>query len=248
MTNPKNSSPILEIKDLTFFYGSHLVLEKANLSLSDRDFVSLIGPNGGGKTTLLKLILGLLVPQSGSIRVFGKDPREARYDIGYMPQTVKFDPQFPVTVLDVALMGRLGKERLVGPYRSSDRTAALKALREVGLAEVVERPFSSLSGGQQQRVLIARALACEPKLLLLDEPTSSLDIHVEEEFYKLLEELNQRLTIVLVSHDVGFVSHFVKTIVCVNQKVTSHPSSQITSEIISQTYGATMRMLHHHHD
>lgn len=248
MINPKSSAPILEIKDLTFFYGSHLVLEKANLSLLDQDFVSLIGPNGGGKTTLLKLILGLLIPQSGSIRVFGKDPREARYDIGYMPQTIKFDPQFPVTVLDVALMGRLGRNRLYGPYHRSDKAVALDALHEVGLSGKVTQLFSSLSGGQQQRVLIARALACEPKLLLLDEPTSSLDIHVEEEFYRLLEELNQRLTIVLVSHDVGFVSHFVKTIVCVNQKVTSHPASQITSEIISQTYGATMRMLHHHHD
>jgi zinc transport system ATP-binding protein len=189
-----------------------------------------------------------LAPESGTIRVFGTTPQEARLDIGYMPQTVKLDPQFPVTVLDVTLMGRLGRGRLWGPYRPSDRSAALDALHEVGLSGMTDRPFASLSGGQQQRVLIARALACDPKLLLLDEPTSSLDIQEEEEFYRLLEELNRRLTVVLVSHDVGFVSHFVKTIVCVNQKVTSHPASQITSEIISQTYGTSMRMLHHHHD
>ncbi len=248
MAELSSPAPVVEIKDLSFSYGDHKVLEGVDLLLSPKDFVSLIGPNGGGKTTLLKMILGLLGPQRGSIRVFGKDPRDARFDIGYMPQTVTFDPQFPVTVLDVALMGRLGRNRLYGPYHRSDRSAALEALHEVGLSGKVTQLFSSLSGGQQQRVLIARALVCEPKLLLLDEPTASLDIHMEEEFYRLLKELNQRLTIILVSHDVGFVSHFVKTIVCVNQKVTSHSASQISSEIISQTYGATMRMLHHHHD
>jgi len=240
--------PVIDIKDLSFSYNHSLVLDTAGLKIQERDFVSIVGPNGGGKTTLLKLILGLLTPREGEIRIFGRSPEEARPWIGYMPQHARLDPQFPVSVYDVVLMGRLGEFNKFGPYSLTDKGRALDALKEVNLYKERHRSFATLSGGQQQRALIARALSCEPRLLLLDEPTSSLDILVEGEFYELLKALNKRLTVVIVSHDVGFVSQFVKTIVCVNQKVASHPIQEITSEIISQTFGSNMRILHHHHD
>lgn len=163
-----SADPAIEISGLSFGFDSLLVLEKVDLTIPKGDFVSMVGPNGGGKTTLLRLILGLLRPERGTVRVFGKPPAEARRLIGYMPQYAHLDPRFPVRVLDVALMGCLGRH--LGPFSRADRARAREALGEVGLADYAKRSFSALSGGQRQRVLIARALACEPRLLLLDEP------------------------------------------------------------------------------
>ncbi|MBI5763090.1 MAG: ABC transporter ATP-binding protein [Planctomycetes bacterium] len=239
---------VIQTTDLHFRYDSDVVLENVNITVGPRDFVSIVGPNGGGKTTLLKLILGLLQPRHGSIRVFGLPPEKARQRVGYMPQYAQLDPHFPVSVQDVVLMGRLGIGSSIGPYRRADVDIAHRTLGEVGLAKFARRPFAALSGGQRQRVLISRALACEPDLLLLDEPTSNLDQAVQDDFYDLLRELSKRLTVILVSHDVGFVSTLVQTILCVNRTVSKHCASELSGKTISDLYGGDIAMVHHDHD
>ncbi len=240
------SRPVIEIEDLSFsFDAGPPVLEGVTLAISKLDFASVIGPNGGGKTTLLKLILGLLQPGSGRIRVLGTSPLRARHRIGYMPQFAAMDPRFPVEVLDVVLMGRLGPDRRIGPFSRPDREAAVRTLGEVGLAGLERRPFSDLSGGQRQRVLLARALVSDPELLLLDEPAAGLDQKVEQDFFELLRELNRTTTLLLVSHDLGFVSAFVKTVVCVHRTVDVHPMSSLDGAMIQELYGGNVRLVHH---
>ena len=238
------SHPI-HIENLDFSYGNIAVLEQASLSISDKEFICVVGPNGGGKTTLLKLLLGLLEPQAGTVSVFGEAPVTGRKWIGYLPQYASLDAKFPVTALDVVLMGRLGKTRGIGPYSKVDRTAARNMLDRVGLGQLAKRPLAALSGGQRQRVLIARALVSEPRLLLLDEPTSSLDDYVERELYDLLQELNQDMTVVVVSHDIGFVSSYVEKVVCVNRQVHVHPTSEVDENIIHSMYGEHVHVVRH---
>jgi len=197
--------------------------------------------------------------------VFGHAPRRARLRVGYMPQHVQHDPQFPVTAMDIVLMGRLGQgadkplavspvpppawKRLVGGltgwHGRADRRAALDALEQVNMADFGQRPFASLSGGQRQRVLIARALCCNPDLLLLDEPTSNVDSLVESRLLDLLGKLNRRMTILMVSHDLGFVSQFVDRVICVNRRVVVHPTSEMTGDAIRDIYGGEVRMVRH---
>lgn len=232
------------IRDVTFAYEREPVLLDVNLAIAERDFACIIGPNAGGKSTLLKLMLGLLQPARGEVRVFGRAPGATRHRIGYLPQYAHFDPQFPVTVMDVVLMGRLGDERASRWYGRGDRRVAEDALREVGLRGERKRSFAALSGGQRQRALIARALACEPDILMLDEPTSNLDISVEEQLYALLRKLNERLTIVMVSHDAAFVSKYVDTAICVNRRVHTHSTRELSGELIQQLYGREVRFLH----
>lgn len=238
--------PIIALDDLSFSYNGQHVLEHVDLAIADRDFACMVGPNGGGKTTLLKLVLGLLTPTSGHVRVFGQSPQQARPRMGYMPQHAQVDPHFPASVMDVVLMGRLAPGNSWGRFSRADRDGAAEALRLVDLADLRRRPFADLSGGQRQRALIARALAASPELLLLDEPTSNLDVRMEGELYELLQKLNERLTIVLVSHDLGFVSQFVKSVVCVKHTVTVHPTSEVTGEIIQEIYG-DVRLVRHDH-
>lgn len=244
-----NAIPAIAVRDLAFAYpGEPSVLEAVAFTIVEGDFVSLVGPNGGGKTTLLRLLLGLLSPSRGEVRLFGLPPEQARRQIGYLPQHPQLDPHFPVSVRDVVLMGRLGPGRPRGLFGRDDKDAARRSLAEVGLEEMERRPFAALSSGQKQRVLIARALACSPRLLLLDEPTANLDLHVEGELYALLRELNRRLTVVLVSHDLGFVSRYVRTVVCVKRRVAVHPTSEITGDIIRDMYGGDVRVVRHDHD
>lgn len=237
--------PVIEVKDVSFSYGGPAVLEDVNLCIHRGDFASLIGPNGGGKTTLLKIILGLLKPARGNVFILGGSAEEFRRHLGYIPQKAQFDPQFPASVLEVVLMGRLGWGQPYGFYSKADREHSMNALAEVGLADLCQQAFSALSGGQQQRVLIARALAGEPEILLLDEPTANLDVHMEEAFYDLLVSLNHRMTLVMVSHDLGVVSRLVRTVVCVKQKVMVHPTSDLTGEMIRDMYGGGIRMVRH---
>ncbi|MCP4574356.1 MAG: ABC transporter ATP-binding protein [bacterium] len=240
-------SAVIACRDLSFGYGAESLLKDVNVSIPAGDFVTVVGPNGSGKTTLLKLFLGLLKPARGGVEIFGVSPRRARRRVGYVPQHPRLDPLFPVSAVDVALMGRLGRTPLLGGWRRDDREAALSALDEVGLSDRAGDHFAALSGGQKQRVLIARALAGGPELLLLDEPTAGLDAHIEEGFYRLLEELNKRLTIVMVSHDLGFVSHFVKSVLCVGREVVVHPTSEVTGEVIADLYGGDVRLVRHDH-
>jgi len=246
---PASRMPIVAIENMSFSYDGPLILENVNLALQERDFISIVGPNGGGKTTLLKLMLGLLNPSKGHIHIFGLPPAFARFRIGYVPQHIHLDLQFPVSVLDVVLMGRLGHGRAVGPYPRSDKAVAEKALAELGLFENHHRPFSALSGGQRQRALIARALTSHPDLLLLDEPTANLDMVSERELYELLRVLNQRLTVILVSHDLDFVSQYVRTLVYVKRTVIARPTSDLTAELIRELYQREQAPVHHdpHH-
>lgn len=239
-------TPVITCSNVSFAYETIPVLESVSFTVEEHDFVSVVGPNGGGKSTLLKLILGLLRPAQGTIQVFGKSPRQACRHIGYTPQYMHHDPMFPVTVLDVALMGCVDR-RWGGWYSQADRERALEALREVELDSVAHLPFSALSGGQRQRVLIARALATSPRLLLLDEPTSNVDAASGDRLLQTLSELNKRMTIIMVSHDLGFVSQVVKSVLCVNRRVFVHPTSDITGEMIQDIYGGDLRMVRHDH-
>lgn len=239
------SVPAICIRDLTFSYDGMPVIDRAELCVDEGTFVSIVGPNGGGKTTLLKLMLGLLKPSAGSVNVLGKKPENARREIGYVPQKSLFDPYFPISVRDVVLTGRLGTTGGIFRSRSKDREITEEAIAEVELERVKDAPFNSLSGGQQQRTLIARALASRPRMLLLDEPTAGLDRIVESRLYKLLKSLNERLTVVLVSHDLGFVSKFVDRVVCVNREVHIHPTSDLSSDLINKLYGTDVKLVRH---
>ena len=238
---------VIAVRNLSFSYDGHLVLQDVDLDILAGDFVSIIGPNGGGKTTLLKLCLGLLTPQRGTVRIFGTSPQASRQRIGYMPQHVSLDSSFPVTALDVVLMGRMGCSFPAGPFRRADRAAAERAMQDVSAEELGRRPFFDLSGGQRQRVLIARALAGDPRLLLLDEPTASLDPAVQDDLYELLRELNRRMTVVIVSHDVSAVSQHVRKVICVNRQVEIHPASTISGELARVLYQgvSAVRLVRH---
>lgn len=246
MTAAGEQETAIRIRDLDFSYNGTPILQGVNLEIMARDSLCIVGPNGGGKTTLLKLILGLLKPNRGEIEVLGLPPEKSRLRIGYVPQYARYDPQFPVTVLDVVLMGRLDRI-FCGPYAKKDKEAALAALAEMGLADLAGRLFAEISGGQRQRVLIARALAAEGELLILDEPTANIDAASEEHLFELLAKLNERLTVMLVTHDVGFASKFFKSIVCVNRQVVLHPTSELTGDLIRNMYGGDIRMIRHDH-
>ena len=242
------NTPVIEVENLTFSYrkGDVPTLENVNFSVKCGESGCIIGPNGGGKSTLLKLMLGLLVPDSGSIKIFGTSPAAAARRIGYMPQYHQLDAAFPATVLEVALMGR-ARRGLFGSYSAQDREKARAALSEMGCAGLEKRSFSTLSGGQRQRVLISRALASEPELLLLDEPTANIDPGAEEQFYSTLEILKERMTVLTVSHDLGFVSRETDHIICVNRKVSVHTSGDFTSEAADEIYHHKVNLIQHEH-
>ncbi len=240
------NSPVIELEDVDFSYNRISVLQEVNLRINHLDSVCIVGPNGGGKTTLVKVMLGLLAPEKGRVRLFGRPPRETALRAGYVAQYVHFDPQFPVTVMDVVLMGRLGFHG-GGRYRKEDRQRALTALEQMELADLADRHFSQLSGGQRQRVLIARALASTGELLILDEPTAYIDAAAEANLFEMLCQLNRTMTILVVTHDLGFVSQFFKSVICVNRKVVVHPTSEVSGAMIRDIYGGDIRMIRHDH-
>lgn len=237
---------VISIQDLSFVYDSETVLSNVNLTINALDSICIVGPNGGGKSTLVKLIIGLLNPDSGVVRVFGQDPQKACLRIGYVPQYTHYDPQFPISVCEVVSMGRLGNS-YTGRYTKKDREVVRKSLDVTGISNLSSRPFSSISGGQRQRVLIARALATEGDILILDEPTANIDHESERQFFDLLASLNERMTIMMVTHEVGFSSTFFKRIACVNKQVAIHPTSMLTGELIRDMYGGDLQMIRHDH-
>lgn len=240
-----HDQPVVWFEDVTFAYNGDPVLESVNLKIERGDSVYVVGPNGGGKTTLLKLILGLLKPMRGEITVLGADPKDVRLRIGYMPQYIQFDPLFPVTVLDIVLMGRLGRS-FSGRYSNDDREAADKALEGVGINELSGKCFAELSGGQRQRALIARALCDDPELLLLDEPTSHVDVQGESKLLEILSGLHKKMSIMMISHDLGFVPNIFERVVFVNRKVRAVKTCDIQGDVIKEMYGDDHTIIHYH--
>lgn len=232
-----NPDPAARLRGVTFRYpSSDNVLEAVDLEVESRDFLGLVGPNGGGKTTLLRVLLGLLEPQDGSVSVFGRPPREVRSRIGYVPQHSSIDLGVPAEVLDVVLMGRLSDSSWGPRFGPSHHEAASRALAQTGTEDLAGRRFGELSGGQRQRILIARALAAEAELLLLDEPTAGVDIHRERELLDLLHRLNERLPIVLVSHDITLVSSHLKRAAWVNRTVACYRANELSPEVVESIY------------
>ncbi len=233
----------IRIQDLFFGYTRQPVLENVNLAVSSKEFTSIVGPNGGGKTTLLKLILGLIRPDKGRIQVLGDCPEKVRRHIGYMPQHAHLDTRFPATVQDVVLMGRLSAKKFW--FGKEDRTRAVEALEKVDMADHRHSGFNALSGGQKQRALIARALCTRPRMLILDEPTANVDHETGESLFSILSELNSRMTILLVSHDIGLVSKYVKHVICVNRQVVTHPTTVLEGALINEIYNGEFKIVRH---
>jgi len=239
------SQEVISVKHLWAGYGAEPVLEDINLSVRERDFIGLVGPNGGGKTTLLKVLLGLLPPMRGEVRIMGRSVREGRRYIGWVPQSVELDRDFPISVWDVARMGRLGKRRLLQPYTAEDDEIVAEALRSVGMLDLRDRPIGELSAGQRQRVYIARALATEPRILLLDEPMAGVDPRVSASIYELLNRLNDRITILMVSHDIGAISSYVKTVGCLNRWLVYHGDKRLTPDMLEAVYQCPIDLIAH---
>jgi len=237
----------IEIDNLLFGYGELPVLENVSLRVEQGEFIGVVGPNAGGKSTLLKLILGLLSPAAGEVRVFGQRPSRSSAEIGYVPQYPNFVRDFPVTVEQVVLMGRLGHGSKLWGYSDADWQVTRQAMSETEILSLAGRRLHTLSGGQLQRVLLARALACQPRLLLLDEPTANIDMRVENEIFDLLKLLNRRMTIVVVSHDIAFISGYVGRVACVNRTLLCHRTQDVDGHTVQQLYGGDVRMVAHRH-
>lgn len=236
---------IIKINDLDFSYNGANVLENINLEIFEKDFVGIIGPNGGGKTTLLKLMLGLIKPVKGTISVLGSSPQKTRNQIGYVPQYNTADKLFPITALDVVSMGLTDSNSFLPWFSKNQINRAMDVMENVKLQDLAHKPFGELSGGQKQRCLIARAIVSSPKILFLDEPTASVDSKVESNIYELLKSLNEEITIILVSHDLGFVSAYVNKVACINKKLAFHKTKDINSKEINKIYNAEMSMIQH---
>ncbi|HIJ22093.1 MAG: metal ABC transporter ATP-binding protein [Gammaproteobacteria bacterium] len=249
------TEPVISLRGVSFSYHTLPVLEQIDLDIMEGEFLGIVGPNAGGKSTLLKLMLGELEPHQGRVEVFAQRPHKNRNRIGYVPQYPNFSKSFPITVEQVVLMGRLGlhpqqswlSQLIPGRYTAADYEAAQKALHEVEAGSLAQRQIGSLSGGQLQRVLLARALAGTPEVLILDEPTANIDQRLEGDIFDLLRQFNQRMTILVVSHDIAFISSYVTRVACINRTLVCHNTDKIDGSMIQALYGEDVRMVHHHH-
>jgi len=245
---------IIEVTDLSFSFGDHPVLKNISLNIHQGDYLGIIGPNGGGKTTLIKLILGLLPKQEGIIKLFDT-PIQDFHDwtnIAYVAQKVtNIDNTFPLTVTEIVAMGRYSQQGILGNSSINDKEKVAWALDQVELTSLRNTLIGNLSGGQQQRVFIARALCQEPKIIFLDEPTSGIDAHSQEKFYLLLEKLNlqMNITLVLISHDIDVIAQKVTEVACINQSLVYHgnPEKFINDDYLKKLYGTGMKFIRHDH-
>jgi zinc transport system ATP-binding protein len=235
-------SNLLQIESLSAGYGSETVLENVNLGVDENDFIGVIGPNGGGKTTLLRVILGLVKPFNGTMLFKGSTIRS--FQVGYLPQISEGDNTFPVTVKDVILSGLMINKKVTGRMTGKDKTEAERVMNELGLNGMGKKSLTELSGGQLQRVFLGRAIIGSPALLLLDEPGNFVDFTFENDFYDKLKELNKRMAILMVSHDVGTISAHVKSFACVNRLLHYHESAEITNEQLN-SYGCPIQLIAH---
>lgn len=233
---------LFEMNLLSASYGNNIVLQDVSFRVMENDFIGVIGPNGGGKTTLLRVILGLLKPVKGTL-IFNSDLLDNK-SIGYLPQISTGDVNFPVTVLDIVLSGLMIKKGIITRMSPSDRKKASVVLDELGLSGMKGATINELSGGQMQRVFLGRAIIGDPKLLLLDEPGNFVDTTFENDFYEKLKDLNSRMAILMVSHDVGTISAHIKSFACVNRTLHYHPSHEITNDDLL-AYGCPIQLVTH---
>lgn len=234
--------PIVKLENVSFAYQDEPVLKEVSFSIFPGEFVGLIGPNGGGKTTLLKLILGFLKPTAGKISVFGRPVAELNGQIAYVPQNLRFDRQFPISVMELVLSGRLSRLPWHGIYSEADHLAAKEALKKVNMLSFAVHSFGNLSGGQAQRALIARALASEPKLLLLDEPTASVDSQAQSEIYSILKGLQGTMTIMMVTHDLNIAIELVQRVLCVQGSVMPLLPQEVCEHFALGLYHAPIQL------
>jgi zinc transport system ATP-binding protein len=235
---------VVEIEHVEFAYHGQPVLEDVSLEVKAKGFLALIGPNGGGKTTLMKLMLGLLKPDSGTIRIFGEAPAKEVHRVGYVPQNVHINQNFPISVLDVVMMGRLSSGKKRSFYTKKDRRVAREVMNEMAIWEYRHHRIGELSGGERQRVFIARALATEPEMLFLDEPTAGVDAKGQADLYDLLKGFNENLTIIIVSHDLMILSQHIKSVACVNLGLHYHDEAEITQEMVEMCHCAVDLIAH----
>ena len=236
---------VIDLKDIWVSYDTVPVLEAVNLAVEDKDFLAIIGPNGGGKSTLLKVILGLIRPYRGSVELLGGNPEKTRKYVGYVPQYISSNLEFPISVWDTVLMGRLSHKGPLRAFDEEDKRAAEEALKTVDMLDFRDRQIGELSGGQKQRVFIARSLVIHPKLLILDEPSTGIDSKRQKEFYELLNRLKSEIAILLVTHDIGALSVYVDKIACLNRKLHYHNSKEVSAEDLEETYQCPVELIAH---
>jgi len=234
---------VVDLRNVWFSYDGNPVLREVTLAVGKRDFLAVIGPNGGGKTTLLKLILGRLKPSRGTVTVFGKHAGEAALRIGYVPQDTSGGEGVPVTAADVVMMGRLGRGSRFGRPTDRDDDIVRTSLETAGVADLSNRRIGECSGGQRQRVYIARALATEPDMLVLDEPTANIDLDGQIRMYELLGRLNETMTVMVATHDVTGVLGFARSMAYVNGKLHVHEAPDMTPELLERISGAPLERL-----
>jgi zinc transport system ATP-binding protein len=234
--------PLIHINHVTFAWDKEPVLEDVDLKIFDNDFIGMIGPNGGGKTTLVKMIMGLIQPQKGKI-YFREDLPRLKRPIGYLPQIKEIDRQFPISVFDVVRSGSLMRNV---PFRNSrdEKNRAQELLTDMGIESLRNKPIGELSGGQMQRVFLCRALISDPRVLILDEPATFVDNRFEGELFEKLRSLNEKMAILLVSHDVGTITSYVRTIACVNRRLHYHASNAITADDL-KAYNCPIQVISH---
>lgn len=241
-----DTQPVIELTGVYASYDEHDILEDVNFTVYQGDYIGLIGPNGGGKTSLVKVILGLLKPSRGTVQVLGQSAQKGRREIGYVPQVMSGDRSFPINVWDVVGMGRLRAGlNFAHQLTREDKQIVETSLRQTDVLDLAKKSINELSGGQRQRVYISRALATQPRILILDEPTASVDGRSKTQLYDLLAELNEHVTILLISHDLTAVSSYVKTIGCVNCSLFYHHDKKITPEMLMGSYDCPVDLIAH---
>ncbi len=242
----EHKKPLIQLEHICAAYGGKQVLDDVNLTIFERDFLGVIGPNGGGKTTLMKIILGLLQPSGGSVRFFDAEGHTASsVSMGYLPQYNTIDRKFPISVYDVVLSGLDRQKSLFRSFTAAQHEQVKAVIARMGLEGLEKRAIGQLSGGQMQRALLGRALVSNPKIVILDEPNTYIDKRFEAQLYSLLNEINKECAIVLVSHDIGTVLQNVKSIACVSGRLDYHPDTEIPPEWLERHFGCPIDLIGH---
>lgn len=253
------NNPIIRLEHIQATYDGKNVLEDINLTIYEKDFLGIIGPNGGGKTTLIKIVLGLVKPRSGTVRYFRNGNPADEIKMGYLPQYSQIDKKFPISVYEVVLSGLSKQKPLFRRFSREQHAKVDEVIAQMGLEGLAQRTIGQLSGGELQRALLGRAIISEPDVVILDEPNTYIDKRFEAKLYKLLEEINRDKAVILVSHDIGTVLQNVKTIACVNETLDYHPDTEIPAEWLEEHFGCPIELLghgdlphrvlkNHHHD